>query len=187
MIIGIDEVGRGAWAGPLVVGAVSLKTNVDGLNDSKLLTAKQRQDLSKIIYEKADFIGIGWASSSELDDYGLSAALTLATLRALKDIDNETEIIIDGNINFLKEYYPNSKCVIKADKTIASVSAASIIAKVARDEYMNNLSKEFPNYGFDKNVGYGTASHKNSITINGLCNEHRLSFRPMSGLLDGFA
>lgn len=187
MIIGIDEVGRGAWAGPLVVGAVSLKSNIDGLNDSKLITAKQRVKLAKEIKQNTSYIGIGWASSSEVDDYGLSAALTLATHRALKEIDSGAEIIIDGNVNFLKDYYPNSKSLVKADKTIPSVSAASIVAKVARDEYMNNLSKEFPNYGFDKNVGYGTAGHKNSITINGLCHEHRLSFRPMSGLLDGIA
>lgn len=187
MLIGIDEVGRGAWAGPVVVGAVSLEATIGGLNDSKLLTAKQRVELAKEIKQKALFIGIGWASSSEVDDYGLSAALTLAAHRALREIDNNEEIIIDGNVNFLKEYYPNSKCIIKADRTIPSVSAASIVAKVARDEYMKDLSKKFPNYDFDKNVGYGTAGHKTSIAINGLCHEHRLSFRPISGLLYGIA
>ncbi|MBI5357673.1 hypothetical protein HZB74_02390 [Candidatus Saccharibacteria bacterium] len=97
MIIGIDEVGRGAWAGPLVVGAVSLSKKIKGLDDSKNLSRNKRQELACEISKKADFVSIGWAESSEVDDYGLSAALTLATLRALTGLDNKTEIIIDGN------------------------------------------------------------------------------------------
>lgn len=187
MIIGIDEVGRGAWAGPLVVGAVSLTKKIKGLADSKQLTSKQREVLVGKIHDHAEFIGIGWAESSEVDDYGLSAALALATLRALKNIDEKTEIIIDGNSNYLTNYFPNSRCLIKADSLVPAVSAASIVAKVARDQYMIDLSNKFSLYDFNSNVGYGTKFHKKAITKNGLCPEHRLSFKPIIGLLNGYS
>lgn len=187
MIIGIDEVGRGAWAGPLVVGAVSLAKKIKGLDDSKNLSPNKRQKLAGEIAKKADFVGIGWAESFEVDDYGLSAALTLATLRALVGLDDKTEIIIDGNSNYLTDYYPNSRCLIKADSLIPDVSAASIVAKVARDQYMTDQSSKFPIYGFDSNVGYGTKFHRENIIKNGLCPEHRLSFKPILDLLNGYS
>ena len=102
-------------------------------------------------------------------------------------LDDKTEIIIDGNSNYLSDYYPNSRCLIRADSLIPDVSAASIVAKVARDQYMSDLSLKFPIYGFGSNVGYGTKFHKENIIKNGLCPEHRLSFKPILDLLNGYS
>jgi len=132
-------------------------------------------------------VGIGWASSSEVDDYGLDAALTLAALRALRNIDEGSEIIIDGNQNFLPPNYTNVKTIVKADASVPEVSAASIVAKVSRDNYMIQLSDKFPDYAFDLNVGYGTKKHSDGILKNGLCGEHRLSFKPIAGFLNGYS
>jgi ribonuclease HII len=175
-VIGIDEVGRGAWAGPLLVCAARLHTDIQGLKDSKLLSAKKRQEFSIVIIKNAD-IGYGWVSAKELDNIGLATALRLATERALTEIvprPNE-EIIIDGTINFAPEY--NAATMIKADQKVPSVSAASIVAKVARDSYMQKLSLAYPAYGFDTHVGYGTSQHTKAINENGLCIEHRKSFK----------
>lgn len=186
MIVGIDEVGRGPWAGPLVVGAVVLgDTVIEGLTDSKKLSAAKREVLSRQILEQAQSCGIGWVDSSELDDIGLSASLTLATKRALEQITVPYhEIIIDGTVNFLKYtgkggYVTTMK---KADLLIGAVSAASIIAKVARDDYMAECEERFPGYGFAQHVGYGTAKHSAAITKLGITAEHRKSFAPIRKL-----
>lgn len=180
VILGIDEAGRGAWAGPLVIGAVILNDFIDGLTDSKLLTKRQREKFAKIVSETSIDYGIGWVESSEVDSLGLTKATKLGIQRAIKDIDyKNTEIIIDGNINYLKNY-KNSKCVIKADLTVPAVSAAGVLAKVARDEYMHSLAIKFPQFGFDSHVGYGTKMHIKNIASYGLCSEHRLSFKPVA-------
>lgn len=188
MIVGIDEVGRGPWAGPLVIGAVVLgDAAIDGLTDSKKLTKLRREELSRQIIGQAASYGIGWVDTDELDEIGLSAALTLATKRALAQIRVPYhEIIIDGTVNFLKdtgkgEYVTTMK---KADLLIASVSAASIIAKVARDDYMAECDNRFPGYGFGSHVGYGTAKHLQAIKDNGITSEHRMSFAPIKKLTD---
>jgi ribonuclease HII len=186
IILGIDEVGRGPWAGPLVIGAVVLgEIEIDGLNDSKKLTAKKREELSREIHKKAAGIGLGFVSSAELDDIGLSKALRLATRRAVEQIDTKyTEIIIDGTINFLSgtplEKYVST--LIKADGLIPEVSAASIVAKVARDKYMTELAEKYPEYGFEKHVGYGTAAHKKALEMFGKTPEHRNSFKPVAAI-----
>ena len=175
-MIGVDEVGRGAWAGPLLVCAARLRQPIDGLTDSKLLSAKKRQYYAKIIIKQAD-IGYGWVLASELDSIGLSAALRLATARALAELAPNTAevIIIDGTVNFAPEY--NSQTLIKADLSVPAVSAASIVAKVARDKHMAEFAKKFPNYGFEKHVGYGTAQHRAAIAQYGYTPEHRRSFK----------
>ncbi len=163
MILGIDEVGRGPWAGPLVVGAVVLGgAQIEGLTDSKKLTKKRRDVLDVEIREKALGFGLGWVTANEIDDIGLSQALKLATRRAVEQISAAYhEIIIDGTVNFLADtnkgqYVTTMK---KADLLIPSVSAASIIAKVARDNYMSQQDDVYPGYGFSRHVGYGTALH----------------------------
>jgi ribonuclease HII len=183
MIVGIDEVGRGPWAGPLVMAAVVLgETTIGGLTDSKKLTKKRRQELAEQIQESAAAYGIGWVEAAELDQIGLSAALTLACRRALEQIDVPYhEIIIDGTVNFLRDtgkgkYVTTMK---KADLLIASVSAASILAKVARDDFMATLDESFPEYGFSSHVGYGTAKHKSAVERHGLTPQHRRSFAPI--------
>lgn len=195
-ILGIDEVGRGPWAGPLVVGAcvlnsrfdekeneIEAETWQDELNDSKKLTAKKREKLAPIIKEKAKATGLGWVSAKELDEIGLAKALKLATRRAVEIIPRETfsEIIIDGTSNFLKGTdLENLVSVLpKADAKIKEVSAASIIAKVARDNYMKDIAEKYPGYAFEKHVGYGTAAHKKALQELGPCPEHRTSFRPV--------
>lgn len=215
MILGIDEVGRGPWAGPLVVGAVILGDAFPAdvnLTDSKKLTPKKREILEPLILESALAHGLGWVSAKELDEYGLSASLKLSTRRAVKEVlrqlskkpkntldpsintDNPpefstspenplkiTQIIIDGTINFLKGTPLEDlvETLPKADLLVREVSAASIIAKVARDRYMAEIALQYPAYGFEKHVGYGTALHRKALLEHGICPEHRQSFRPI--------
>jgi len=184
MILGIDEVGRGPWAGPLVVGAVVLGgASIDGLTDSKKLSKKKRDALDVLIREQASGYGLGWVHADELDEVGLAEALRIATIRAVEQVKAKyTEIIIDGTINFLKETSKGQYVTTlpKADLLIPSVSAASIIAKVARDNYMALQDTTYPGYGFTSHVGYGTASHRAAIEKIGVTPLHRLSFAPLA-------
>lgn len=184
VIVGVDEVGRGAWAGPLVVGAVILSDAnvIKNLKDSKVLSKSRRQTLSQIIHDQAVGVGLGWVTSIEVDDLGLTKATTLAINRAIEKLPEYDEIIIDGHINYLAENV-KARCLIDADALLPCVSAASIAAKVARDDYMADLDKKYPGYGFDSNVGYGTAKHRQAIDELGLCPEHRLSFKPLQKVL----
>ena len=184
-ILGIDEVGRGPWAGPLVVGACVLgNAQIDGLTDSKKLTAKKREALAPIIREKAT-IGLGWVSAKELDEIGITAALCKACRVAVKQVHVPFhEIVIDGTINFLRDtpLASHVQVLTKADLLVPEVSAASIVAKVARDDYMHKLAVKYPGYGFEKHVGYGTAAHKKALVELGVCPEHRKSFKPIAEL-----
>lgn len=183
MILGIDEVGRGPWAGPLVVGAVVLGgVEIEGLTDSKKLTKRRREELDIIIREQAVGFGLGWVDARELDEIGLSAALVLATKRAVEQVKVPYhEIIIDGTINFLKDTTKGRfvTTLAKADLLIPSVSAASIIAKVARDRYMAEQDDAHPGYGFGSHAGYGVAKHRAAIEELGVTPLHRLSFAPL--------
>ena len=191
MILGIDEVGRGAWAGPLVIGAVVLGgAEIEGLDDSKKLTKKRRELLDEEIREQASAWALGWVSAEELDEIGMSEALKLATRRAVKEIQAKCqkngskfdEIIIDGTVNFLAgtplEKYVT--IIAKADGLIPSVSAASIIAKVARDKFMAEQDNVYPGYDFSSHVGYGVAKHRAAIDNLGVTPLHRLSFAPLA-------
>lgn len=179
-MIGMDEVGRGAWAGPLLVCAARLNKPVLGLKDSKKLSKKQREVLSAEILKNAD-IGYGWVSATRIDEIGLSSALQEAFQIAYLQIKQTTDelIIIDGIINYLPGVL-NVENHIKADDEYPSVSAASIVAKVARDNYMAELSLEYPSYGFAKHVGYGTKIHSLALEQYGpLPKIHRYSFKPI--------
>lgn len=179
MIVGIDEVGRGAWAGPLVVGAVLLGgAEIQGLTDSKKLTKKQREELDFEIRQKAQGIGLGWVSAKQIDAIGLSNALKLASKRAITHIRHDyKEIVIDGTFNFLGDQ--RVTVMKKADLLVPSVSAASIVAKVARDNYMKHLDGIFPNYKLKSHVGYGTAGHRKAIVEHGVASIHRLTYAPL--------
>ena len=190
MILGIDEVGRGPWAGPLVVGAVILGgAEIEGLDDSKKLTKKRREVLDGVIREQAAAWALGWVSARELDDVGMSQALRLATRRAVKQIQSQCkeknlafdEIIIDGTVNFLADTALEQYVTVmaKADGLIPSVSAASIVAKVARDQFMAEQDAVYPGYGFASNAGYGVAKHRAAIERLGVTPLHRLSFAPL--------
>lgn len=193
MILGIDEVGRGPYAGPLVIGACILgdwqnSENaewIEKLTDSKKLSAKRREELYVLIKEKALATATGWVSSAEIDEMGLSEALRLATRRAVEQIQKTrvpfSEIIIDGTMNFLvgtklEKYVSTLK---KGDFLVKEISAASILAKVERDKYMAELDAVYPEYGFGKHVGYGTAAHQKAMEEFDLTPEHRRSFRPV--------
>ena len=152
MQIGVDEVGRGSLAGPLVIGAVSLSSQIQGLKDSKLLTRLRRESLAKEVYFKSEYCSLGWVWPHEIDDLGLTKATRLAILRALSSVKEANyEVIIDGKYDFLGSKY-NVKTIVKADNLIPSVSAASIIAKVARDNYMRSIDKYFSGYDFKSHV-----------------------------------
>ena len=199
MILGIDEVGRGPYAGPLVIGACILgdwqnSENaewIEKLTDSKKLSAKRREELYVLIKEKALAAATGWVSSAEIDEIGLSEALRLATRRAVEQIQKTkvpfSEIIIDGTMNFLvgtklEKYVSTLK---KGDFLVKEISAASILAKVERDNYMVKLDAVYPEYGFGKHVGYGTAAHQKAMEEFGLTPEHRRSFRPVREIAEG--
>lgn len=179
IIVGIDEVGRGSLAGPLVAGAVVLGSPIQGLKDSKLLTRLQREKLDVIIRKKALSFGLGWVEPGELDEIGLTAACRLAMSQALSQITcNYDEIIIDGNYNFLSDKL-KVRTLVKADQLISEVSAASIIAKVARDNFMIKLAGQYKDYGFERHVGYCTRAHLLALNELGPCAIHRKSFMPV--------
>ncbi|HSW80511.1 MAG TPA: ribonuclease HII, partial [Candidatus Saccharimonadales bacterium] len=185
MIVGVDEVGRGCWAGPLVAGAVALVTPISGLDDSKVLSKNQREKLADIIRFEAAAYSLGWVTSKEIDELGLSGAIRLAMQRAVDLLKiGFDELIVDGNINYFPDE-PRARAIIKADALVPAVSAASIIAKVARDAWMTDVAaKKFPHYCFEKHVGYGTLLHRETLLTHGICNLHRRSFKPIRNLWD---
>ena len=174
--LGIDEVGRGALAGPLTVAAVALPAQpmVLGLDDSKKLTPKRREELSGQIRDTALAVGIAHVSPEEIDACGMAACLRVAMTRALQDCGIEPDaVLIDGNPVHV---HPLEQCVVKGDGKVACIAAASIVAKVTRDALMTELAKEYPEYGFEGNKGYGSAAHIATIKDRGPSPLHRMSF-----------
>lgn len=181
-IIGIDEVGRGCWAGPVMAAAALLPVAIPGLADSKVLSKKRRTVLAQEIKAVAR-IGIGQATASEVDTHGLTEAVRLALRRAYDDLGMTADhVIIDGNYNYLPEV-PGSEALIKADGLIPAVSAASIVAKVTRDEYMATLPEHYSQWQFDRHVGYGTVLHRALLHEFGVSDLHRRSFAPIRKLI----
>ncbi|NMC36524.1 ribonuclease HII [Candidatus Beckwithbacteria bacterium] len=180
-IIGFDEVGRGSLAGPVVVaGVVDTGLSVPKhivIRDSKKMTRLQRQKASNFICQNFAF-GIGQATVAEIDKLGISKAVVLAARRARKKIEQSQiseniTIINDGNLAWFKD----GKALVKGDDKVPAISMASIIAKVYRDTLMINLALQFPNWGFERHVGYGTALHRQMIIAHGLLkNIHRKSY-----------
>lgn len=185
MDVGIDEVGRGSWAGPLLVVAAKANSKLPlGLKDSKRLTKIQRLNFYRLLVGVCNF-GEGWVSAHEIDRRGLSKALNLGARRALKQLKvaEGDKIILDGVHNYLPKDYTNVIYYARADITQPIVSAASIYAKVIRDNYMVGLSKKHRGYHFESNVGYGTKVHREAIASLGPINKiHRTSFKPIREL-----
>jgi ribonuclease HII len=177
LICGVDEAGRGPLAGPVCAAAVILPKGVEipGLNDSKKLSDKKRRELFPVIQEKALAWGIGWASHGEIDEINILQATYLAMERAVEALKTKPEfLLIDGNR--AKDFGIPTRTVVKGDSLSASIAAASILAKVSRDNVMVELAKEYPAYGFEIHKGYGTKAHYEALREYGHSPIHRLSF-----------
>tara|TARA_B100001059_G_C17584868_1_gene451714 strand:+ start:101 stop:694 length:594 start_codon:yes stop_codon:yes gene_type:complete len=187
-IAGIDEVGRGTIAGPVVAAAVILRRDIsyDELDDSKRLTEKNRKLLSKKIISQSIAWSISLSDVNEIDNLNILWATMLAMRRSILGLPCKPDFIqIDGNTLPNLEFYNevlSAEAVIGGDAKIPAISAASIIAKVYRDNLMRSLGKIYPNFNFSKHKGYGTKDHIERLKEFGPCPQHRLSFRPLSGL-----
>ena len=181
IIAGVDEVGRGSLIGPVYAAAVILHKKIDKklLKDSKTISKDKRESLSKYIKKKSIW-AIGKASVNEIDKINILQASLLAMTRAIKKLKKKPmQVLIDGNkIPDLKNY--NLKAVIKGDQKVASISAASIIAKVARDKFITTLAINNKGYGWEQNFGYGTKQHLKAIKKLGINKHHRKTFSPLS-------
>ena len=177
LICGVDEAGRGPLAGPVCAAAVILPPHIDipGLNDSKKLTDKKRRELYPVIMEQAIAYGIGLASHEEIDQINILQATYLAMERAISQLSVKPELaLIDGNR--AKDFGLPVQTVIKGDSLSASIAAASILAKVTRDDLMLVAAGDYPLYSFDVHKGYGTKAHYEALTAFGPSPIHRLSF-----------
>lgn len=179
-LVGIDEVGIGCLAGPVVAAAVILDpaNPICGITDSKKISEQRRKALADQVMANAVDWAIGQASVSEIDQHNILRASHLAMQRAYGDLKSDaTLVLVDGNKS---PYFPvESKAVIKGDETVLAIGAASIIAKVFRDGLMEELGKKYPDYDFEKNKGYPTKSHMQTLRAIGPCAQHRNSFAPV--------
>jgi len=185
-IAGVDEVGRGPWAGPVMAAAVILDPDhiPAGLDDSKRLTEARRDRLFAEISETAQ-IGIGSASVAEIDDINILQASMLAMERAIAALPQVPDLaLIDGN-RLPRRLPCPAEAMVKGDGRIASIAAASIIAKVTRDRLMTRLAKTHPGYGWETNRGYGTKAHRWGLFFHGVTPHHRRSFKPIHNILCG--
>lgn len=176
-ICGVDEAGRGPLAGPVCAAAVILPRGLEipGLNDSKKLTDKKRRELFPIIKEKAIAYGIGYTSHQEIDEINILQATYLAMQRAIDQLEGKADFaLIDGNR--AGEFGLPLRTVVKGDSLSASIAAASVLAKVSRDDIMLELAKEYPEYGFEVHKGYGTRQHYEALRTYGHCAIHRMTF-----------
>lgn len=177
LICGVDEAGRGPLAGPVCAAAVILPRNLKlpGLNDSKKLTDKKRRELFPLIKEQAVSYGIGFASQQEIDEINILQATFLAMQRAIDQLQVRPDLaLIDGNRQ--KDFGVAARTVVKGDSLSASIAAASVLAKVSRDDVMLQMAERYPQYGFDIHKGYGTKAHYASLTEYGPSPIHRMTF-----------
>ena len=185
-IAGVDEVGRGPWAGPVTACAVVLdpKNVPEGLNDSKKLTAKQREVLFELIMNTAD-VSVVHVSVEEIDRINILQASLLAMEKSVANLKITADFaLIDGN-KTPKNLSCPCETIIKGDSKSASIAAASIVAKVTRDRLMVALSQQFPGYGWETNAGYGTKQHQKGLKALGVTPHHRRSFKPIHNILCG--
>ena len=177
VICGVDEAGRGPLAGPVCAAAVILPRGhqIPGLNDSKKLTDKKRRELFPLIKEQAIAYGIGMASHEEIDEINILQATYLAMERAIAQLEGKADLaLIDGNR--AKDFGLAVRTVVKGDSLSANIAAASVLAKVTRDDLMMEMAQEFPGYGFEVHKGYGTKAHYEALRAMGPCAIHRMTF-----------
>ena len=177
VICGVDEAGRGPLAGPVYAAAVILPDHLEipGLDDSKKLTDKRRRELMPIIKEQAIAYGIGVATEKEIDEINILQATFLAMERAIAQLAGKAEFaLIDGNRE--KDFGLPVMTVVKGDSRSANIAAASVLAKVSRDDYMDEMAKQYPEYGFEIHKGYGTKAHYEALRTYGHCPLHRVTF-----------
>jgi ribonuclease HII len=204
VVVGIDEVGRGALAGPVTVGAVVLTRTVaapPGLNDSKLLSATSRRALEQPLIAWAADWSLGSASAQEIDEWGLRMALAVASTRALQRLRVvPSHALIDGPLNLLRApvdvsfgvaappplAFAHLACttIIKGDRTSATIAAAAVLAKVQRDRWMVQMHEDFPRYGWSSNKGYGAPDHLAAIRAFGTTSQHRRTWKLPQGTSD---
>lgn len=192
VVVGVDEVGRGALAGPVAVGACAIEiidgqatALPEGVRDSKRLSAMRRQALVQPILHAARAGAVGWSGAAEIDEIGIMAALSRAAVRALAGLELRPDVILlDGNVDVLSESLAGStgprplvELRVGADRDCASAAAASILAKVARDDHMIELDGAAPQYRWASNKGYGSAEHREAIALSGPHRQHRRSWR----------
>lgn len=176
-ICGVDEAGRGPLAGPVCAAAVILPKDLEipGLNDSKKLSDKKRKELFPIIQEQAIAYGIAFATEQEIDELNILQATFLAMQRAIDQLEGKAEFaLIDGNRE--KDFGIPVMTVVKGDSRSANIAAASVLAKVTRDNLMDEMAKQYPQYGFEIHKGYGTKAHYAALTEHDACPIHRKTF-----------
>lgn len=186
IVAGLDEAGRGPLAGPVVAGCVVISSPgqvVDIVRDSKKMTKKQRDVAFDQIKEKSDAYGVGIVDAKKIDEIGIRYAVLEAMIKAISEVEKilgkrVEYIIADGGIYLLEDYSMES--INKGDLNHYSIAAGSVLAKVTRDRLMEEYAKKYPEYGFEKHVGYGTKYHMEMISKYGLCEIHRRSFAPFS-------
>ena len=190
-VVGIDEAGRGPLAGPVSAGAVLINSKdqvVEGVRDSKKMSEKQRERVFEEIKEKSTAWGVGLASNAEIDKFGIQKAVRIAMERALNEVKKKVKkvdyLIVDGK-NVSKIFGYKMDRITKGDMYHYSISAASVLAKVTRDRIMREMNIKYPQYGFEKHVGYGTKLHIEMLKKYGPCEIHRKSFKPVGELIKG--
>ena len=185
-VAGVDEVGRGPLAGPVVAAAVVLPRSgrIYGLGDSKALSAEERRALFAVIREKAEDIGVGWATTRQIDRLNILRATHVAMRRALGRLRiPPRHVLVDGRE--VPELEHEHTAIVGGDRTCACICAASIVAKVLRDRLMVRLGRSFPDYGFERHKGYATHEHREALARTGPCVAHRRSFAPVLESLQG--
>jgi ribonuclease HII len=189
LVAGLDEAGRGAWAGPVAAAAVILAPGSDlmqrlkGVRDSKLMTPRQRQRSAKLIREMALVWGVGFASAEEIDALGILPATRLAMQRALAQLFPPPQHLLIDALRLPGVDLPQT-ALIKGDQQVLSIAAASVLAKTARDDCLVELDSAHPGYGFARHKGYGTAFHQAALQSLGPCPIHRKSFAPIKNVLN---
>lgn len=182
LIGGIDEAGRGSWAGPVVAAVVILPKDhkqIDNIRDSKLLRQKERERLYPLIIAQAQDFGVGIISHRVIDHVGIAEATKLAAKEAFDMLKNKPDFLLIDALNLEDYCHCEQRAVIKGDQKIYSISCASIIAKVTRDNLMTNLGGEYKKYQFGLHKGYGTKKHQEMLDKYGICDIHRLSYKPI--------